>query len=92
MPLLLACSLQPALNRGQGLRGVDEGDHTQGEAVRQKAGEEVGALLPVLLHGRNEAPRHRRLPLGFFQEYEVIGLAQFHLEGQDLGPWPSCRR
>ena len=24
MPLLLARSLQPALNRGQGLRGVDE--------------------------------------------------------------------
>ena len=45
MPLLLAGPLQPALNRGHGVRRVDERENPQGEAIRHKAGEGVGAQL-----------------------------------------------
>jgi hypothetical protein len=83
--LLLAGALQRPLNRGHGLWSMNQCDRTQGEPIRQKGGEEVGALLPILLHGRDEAGRHPRLALGLRQEHEVVTLEQLHLEGQGVG-------
>jgi hypothetical protein len=64
---------------------MDKRHRTQSEPVREKAGEKVGAPpVSLLLHGRNEAGRHSRLPLRLFEEHQAIGLAQFHLERQGL--------
>jgi hypothetical protein len=44
-PLLPVGPLQRPLNRGHGVRRVDDGEGTQGEAVRHEAGEDVAAPL-----------------------------------------------
>lgn len=47
----------------------------QSQAVREKAGEEIGAL-PFVLHGRDEARQQPRLARRYLQELKVVGLAQ----------------
>jgi hypothetical protein len=86
-PLPLAGPLQRPVNRGQGARGMDERDTAQGEPVRHEAGKDVGAPLALALGlgDGDKAGRYSRLPLRFFQQLEVVGLAQFHLERQGLG-------
>jgi hypothetical protein len=84
-PLFLAGALLCPVNRGQGLRGVDERDTAQGEPVRHVAAEEVGVPLPLVFNRRDEACRYPRLPFRLLQQLEVVGLAQFHLERQGLG-------
>ena len=68
--LPLAGPFQRPVDCGQGLRGVDQGDPAQGEAVRDIAGEQVDAPLPLGLRGRDQAGRHARLPLRLLQQRE----------------------
>ena len=46
-PLLFAGPLQGFLDRGHGVRHVDEREGPQGEGVRHEAGERVGRTLPL---------------------------------------------
>ena len=48
-PLLFAGPLQGFLDRGHGVRHVDEREGPQGEGVRHEAGERVGRTLPFQL-------------------------------------------
>ena len=69
---------------------MDEGDGAQGEAVCQKAGEEVGAHLAFAcaLSGsttRNRRAATRELPFACFKSTRYCGLAQLDLDGQGLG-------
>lgn len=47
--LLLVGPLERPVNRGQGVRGIDERDAAQGEPVRHEAGKDVGAPLALAL-------------------------------------------
>ena len=71
-PLLLAGSLQRSLDRGHGVRRVDEREGAQAEGVCHEAGEDVGAPLPLraLVSGsttRSSRAATRELPLACFK-------------------------
>jgi hypothetical protein len=88
--LCLAGSFQRPVDRGHGVRGMDERDAAQGEPVRQTAGERQGPLLPLrtLISGSTTLGRRaatRELLFRALQEHEVLRLAQLNLRGQGLG-------
>ena len=88
--LRLARPLQRPLNRGQGVRGVDEREGAQGEGVGHEAGEEIRAHLALArarfgLDDPEQTGRHARAVPCVFQEHEVLRFAQLDLDGQRLG-------
>jgi hypothetical protein len=92
--LRLARPLQRTLNRGQGGRGMDQRDAAQGEPVRQKASEDVGAHLAFAcarfgLDDPEQTGRRARAVPCVLQEHEVLRLAQIDLDGQGAG---RCHR
>ena len=89
-PLLFAGPLQDFLDRGQGVRGVDDRNSAQAEGVCHEAGEEIGAHLAFAgarlgLDNPEQTGRYPRAAFRVLQEHEVLRLAQLDLDRQTLG-------
>jgi hypothetical protein len=86
-PLLLADSLQRFLDRGHGVRRVDEREGPQCGPSVTKPVKDVGAplALALVLDGRDQTGRHPRAVFRVLQEHEVLRFAQLDLDGQGIG-------
>ena len=77
--------LEPPLDGGQHLPGMDQRDRAQAEPIRHEACEGVDTAFALVLAGRDEAGRHARAVLGVLEERQVVGLAQLDLDRQGVG-------